>query len=177
MAQYRTVEVLIEVGALRQYLDTVKKHEIQETDNMFEEFETLPPAAGDHFEPESTGVFERADLDEELDAAEERISTIPIGRLMVEDLAQDASLSDIDRYATRRGSNHWTRRRSTQGPTRKLQDSDALAIRQGYARGHRVVDLAREFDVTTSTIYGVIRGKTHRREAAGWVETPAVAVP
>lgn len=75
-----------------------------------------------------------------------------------------------DRYATRRGEQHWTRRRTGQGPTRKLSDEDAKTIRISYFEAHqRVVNIAALLNVTTSTVYGVLRGKTHRREAAGWV--------
>lgn len=73
-----------------------------------------------------------------------------------------------DAYATRRGANHWTRRRTSQGPTRKITDENAAAIRRAYASGCRTVDLAADYNVTTVTINGIVAGRTHRRASAGY---------
>ena len=90
---------------------------------------------------------------------------------------ETGTFAKVDRYASRRGANHWTRRRPTQGPTRKLEDHEARAIRIAYFVDHtRVVAISGAYNVTASTCYGILRGKTHRRESAGWPQYQASEV-
>lgn len=122
---------------------------------MSTEFEEVfSPGEPDAVVPESTGSFSKAQLEAEAElAVEEAIpARVPPSK---------------DRYATRRGPNHWTRRRPSQGPTRKLSDEDAAFARRTYP-AVRVVVIAATLHVTPSTIYGVLNGKTHRRASAGW---------
>lgn len=155
MRQYRTLEAIAAVGALRQYLDSIRPHD-RNTANMTTEFEhVLAPGEPDTFAPESTGTYTRAQLEAEQ------------AELEAED-ARDTCVM-ADKYASRRGENHWTRRRPSQGPTRKLADEGALYARVAYYdENERVALIADALQVTASTIYGVLAGRSHRREAAGW---------
>jgi len=153
MPLFRTPEALLAVGALRQYLDSIKPHD-RETANMVHEFEEVfTEGEPDAFVPASTGTFSKSQLLRERDAlaAEDGIAT----------------LSPTDKYSTRRGPNHWTRRRPTQGPTQKLDDDQARAIFVAYYIDKtRVEDLRIQYGVTSSTVYGILRRKTHKAATA-----------
>lgn len=156
--QYKTPEALWQAGRLQQHLDALKSHD-RNTANMINEFEEVfSPGEPDAFAPESTGTFTK----EELAAAE--------AELAAEDGINTAFYEPkVDRYASRRGTQHWTRRRVAQGPTRKLLDSQAAYARKAYFLDkHRVVDIAATLHVTPSTVYGILSGRSHRRASAGW---------